>query len=579
MLLSKIKIRKRVAMQSLRKVSLKIIVPILIAIAGLLVCLIWGLAENRKLANKYIGDTAGLYVEQINKDIFQINNELILLLNDKERDISALPAVIGPQDGRYYQLLRNIIEQNRVLKIRYSEVKNFYVYGHEANILITDIGTCFNGSTKTDLNKSLMEFLKEKAAQSSLSTQWELLHIGEDNYIVSWYAKDKKAIGCIILVDKIFQVLKESAEGYEVVPFMREKGGNIIIQSNLREQYRRDIIEGKGKGKLYSYQLGSVGKISLYVVPGGRILDNIFNMQVIFIVLIVLLLLVFVAEIYFYYRRIMGPMESFANKLEETDEEQFLNENGTNNILELETANTQFRNLLRKIQSLKIAIYEKELNEQKAELEYVQEQIKPHFFLNCLSLIHGIADTSGENQIIQITEVLSDYIRYIYKDSTKLRLLGEELEHIQSYVEIQKMRYGAEAFRFEVIKDAQGEAFYVPALLMQTLVENAFVHEMTLDHSIDISVYIACENYEEREYLYLCVSDTGKGFSEETLKAIDADTPIFYNGRKHVGLQNIRRRLKLLYGDTASISFSNMDKGYGAVAEVRIPMDLLTAKQ
>jgi LytS/YehU family sensor histidine kinase len=46
-----------------------------------------------------------------------------------------------------------------------------------------------------------------------------------------------------------------------------------------------------------------------------------------------------------------------------------------------------------------------------------------------------------------------------------------------------------------------------------------------------------------------------------------------------VGLQNIRRRLKLLYGDTASISFSNMDKGYGAVAEVRIPMDLLTAKQ
>lgn len=65
-----------------------------------------------------------------------------------------------------------------------------------------------------------------------------------------------------------------------------------------------------------------------------------------------------------------------------------------------------FRNLVRKIQALK---YEKELNEKQIELEFAQEQIRPHFFLNCISLIHGIADNKGETDIVTITSILSDY--------------------------------------------------------------------------------------------------------------------------------------------------------------------------
>ena len=68
-----------------------------------------------------------------------------------------------------------------------------------------------------------------------------------------------------------------------------------------------------------------------------------------------------------------------------------------------------FRNLVRKIQALKITIYEKELNEKQIELEFAQEQIRPHFFLNCISLIHGIADNKGETDIVTITSILSDY--------------------------------------------------------------------------------------------------------------------------------------------------------------------------
>jgi sensor histidine kinase YesM len=102
-------------------------------------------------------------------------------------------------------------------------------------------------------------------------------------------------------------------------------------------------------------------------------------------------------------------------------------------------------------------------------------------------------------------------------------------------------------------------------------VENSIVHAVNLDRPIEVSLYITREQYEGVDSIYICVSDTGDGFSKEVLEAIENDTPIYYNGRKHVGLQNICRRLKLMYGERASVSFSNMAENYGAVVEVRVP--------
>ena len=231
----------------------------------------------------------------------------------------------------------------------------------------------------------------------------------------------------------------------------------------------------------------------------------------------------------------------------------------------------KFKELLRKIQGLKIAIYEKELAEQKAELEYTQEQIKPLFFLNCLSLIHGIADKNNEGEIVEITTVLSDYMRYIFQDSKKQRDVEEELEHIEAYIRIQKLRYGEEAFSFEATTDGDIGEWKVPSLLLQTLVENSVVHGVSLDRKSEISLYLTNETYEDGEYLYICISDTGNGFSKEALDAIENDTPIIYHGRHHVGISNIKRRLALMYGERASITCSNMDENYGAVVEVRLP--------
>ncbi|MGN0251243.1 MAG: sensor histidine kinase [Oliverpabstia sp.] len=558
--------------KTLRKASLLALLPLGITLIGLILFNILSLYESNILAEQYIAETASLYVEQINRDIAQINNELIYLM-DQDENIQKIPSKISPKDFQYYAMTSDIREKNRIMNIRYQEVQCFYVYGQEADMLILENGTVFRESKKTPLYQAVTEYLAGVEANSN-QTRWMLMQADEHDYILSWYSKNKKVVGCIIDVDTIYSILQNNVENYQVTPLLADRDGELVLPSDGKDIKNSSAVTRT----TLSYPFGNVGTIRLYITSKKGILETLINLQVLFIMVLVIVSLFGILAVYSYYKRIMEPLENFVNGLENMEENQFLNDNGTNNLVELESASDKFRSLLRKIQSLKIEIYEKELEKQKAELEYVQEQLRPHFFLNCLSLIHGIADTRGEQDVIHITEILSNYMRYIFRDSNTQRVIGEELEQVNAYVELQKLRYGESAFTYEQILDGNVEDKLLPPLLLQTLVENAIVHGVTLDHPIDISLYITEEHYEEEPYLYICVSDTGKGFSDEILYALEKDITIFYNGRNHVGLQNIRRRLRLMMGEKARINFSNMDKNYGAVVEIWISENAMNQK-
>lgn len=564
------KIRKRNKVQSLNRVSLTLLVLLGIAMAGLLTFLVLGLNENRKLAGEYVKDTAELYVNQLNRDIAQINSELVYIQEQNE-NIEQLGKVVRPQDAKYYQAMNRIENQNRILKIRYSEVQKFYVYAQDSGVFVSDGGVVFPSSIRSELYDALMKVLEEQPGNSR-TTSWQILQTSTNNYIVSWYFKKSRGLGCIIDVDDVFDNLQKNMKNYQAIPFIKDVHGTILMPDGISEELKKKLPNLEKSANLCKYRLEGIGQINLYIVPGSGMQERILMIQVLFLIFILVLVVLCSILLYVYYGKILSPMRTFVEALDQTDEEQMLNEDGTNNILELEFASDKFRTLLRKIQSLKIAIYEKELQEQKAELEYVQEQLRPHFLLNCLSVIHGMADERGEKEIVHMIEGLSEYMRYVMRDSKKQRPIEEELNHVKAYVEMQKLRYGETAFSYEVILDGDVEGCLLPPLLLQILVENSIVHEVSLDRKIDISVYVTIETYEDGEYLYLCISDTGNGFSEETLQALKNDTPIVYNGRKHVGLQNIQRRLTLLYGEKGSVEFSNMDENYGAVVEVRMPV-------
>lgn len=106
---------------------------------------------------------------------------------------------------------------------------------------------------------------------------------------------------------------------------MVDARGRVMTQADTSEKYKNEIIDFSKAGKkkknatVYSYQLGTVGKINLMVLPGGGILENVLIMQIAFVVLIAVLLIVCALEITAYYHRILVPLEKFGQKLEDLE--------------------------------------------------------------------------------------------------------------------------------------------------------------------------------------------------------------------------------------------------------------------
>mgnify|MGYP006955562067 CR=1 FL=1 len=117
---------RSVRIRSLKDTSLRLGTPVFLM--GFVVCLLWGVGENRKLADKYIADTAKLYVDQINRDMSQINSELIYLL-DSDSNIKEIPDQITSTDAQYYEMEQTLRERNRVLKIRLRSESQCSDYG------------------------------------------------------------------------------------------------------------------------------------------------------------------------------------------------------------------------------------------------------------------------------------------------------------------------------------------------------------------------------------------------------------------------------------------------------------------
>ena len=567
---------------SLGRLTLRVMIPALVLLTGIILVMFRSIFDARSLVYKYIEDTAGLYVEKINTDIVQINYEVISLLKQNEKEWREMTD-IRPDHGRNFEKVSAVQEQLRNLKICYKEASCFYLYLDEEDVTILDSGTLFPTSILEGRNLALTESLREGRGEDTPYSQWSFIHDGVEDYVYSRYSKNGITMGCVIRMETLFSMLHVNSLGYEGIPYILDEEGRLIISGEDKDKVTFDEAgemvlprtEHFSKRKVYSFPItGLIGgsrRFYILVAPNGGILERIMSLQAALAILTAGIILGSALLVRAYYNRLLLPMKQFVGSLKNTEEEQWINENGDNNILELEMASKEFKGLLRKIKALKIDIYEKELEKQKTELETMQMQIRPHFYLNCLNLIHGMADMGQRQEIIGLTKMLSDYMRYVMRDAHAMTTLEDEVGFVRNYVQIQQIRYGKEAFSFEVIMDQGMEEYKVPAMLIHNFVENAVVHTVSLDSYVEITLYVVLERYEDGKYLYLCISDTGGGFPEKILEAARSEKPVYYDGRKHIGISNSVKRLRLLYGERAKISFSNMDEGYGAVVEVRIP--------
>lgn len=196
------------------------------------------------------------------------------------------------------------------------------------------------------------------------------------------------------------------------------------------------------------------------------------------------------------------------------------------------------------------------LNAELAEsrISTMMSQIRPHFIYNTLGSIEQLCKLDPP----KAGELVHNFAKYLRGnfgelDNPKPILMSQEMEHVRHYISIENVRFPDMTFRFEMNSDD----FRIPALTIQPIVENAIKHGlMKLQKGGTIRVV----SYETDKDYCISVVDDGAGFDTSSLR----------DDRKHVGLRNIRERLKVMVGGTLEIEST---VGVGTTVLIRIPKE------
>jgi len=199
------------------------------------------------------------------------------------------------------------------------------------------------------------------------------------------------------------------------------------------------------------------------------------------------------------------------------------------------------------VEKLRLAVVAKD-----AQLRVLLGQVNPHFIFNCLNSLRGLISEDPGRAQHMVTE-LAGMLRYSLQSvRTEQVSLETELEAVSAYLKLEAIRL-EERLQIKIDVDPASLETQIPPMLLQTLVENGVKHGVaTLPQGGEIRV--ASEMREGA--LRIQVQNSGQL----------AETA----GTTRVGLENIRQRLKLLYGDTASVVLRNQGADF-VVAEVFIP--------
>lgn len=524
----------------------------------------------RTVEDQYMEETAILYVKNINRKIQSINLEFLTLANNLRDILPGIPQNISPRDGGYYDMLFMASDLVGSLKTRYPELKQSFLYWPASDLLAFSTGLSFASTDDFGITGQVKQRLRLQKDSLSTYVRWEILTSGEETYMLGWYRQKEIMLACLIDLNQIFAEINDMPKSYSVISFLLWHDGRVIAPQAYREQAEQAIADGAKN--VYTYPLSDFGTAYIQKVEDGKVLRNVHIQLGLLNMEMGLFWLEILVVIWLFYKRLFHPFTQFITGLEAAEKEEDFNKLSENNILELEDINRKFKILLHRLKDMRIALYEQEITKKQTELELLQEQVRPHFFLNCLSLVHSLADRDGSWEITELLEDLSGYIRYPFGPTANLKKISEEINHVKLYIQLQHKWYG-DAFSCTIDVDEDLLDYFIPKLMLQTLVENSIQHNAIYEQQpVEVSLFMTKEIIENEIWLYCCVSDTGKGFSDSVMDAILHDREIFRDGRRHIGLSNLKERLKLIYGNDASFHLSNMADNYGAIVEVRIKL-------
>lgn len=208
-------------------------------------------------------------------------------------------------------------------------------------------------------------------------------------------------------------------------------------------------------------------------------------------------------------------------------------------------------------------------NLKKSEMRALQAQIAPHFLYNTLDAIIWLAESRKPNEVINVTRALSNFFRISLSGGQDWITLRQEVEHLQGYLTIQKVRY-RDILDYDLQVDESLYDLYILKLVIQPLVENAIYHGIK-NRRGGGQLSITVQRQGDR--LRVRVQDNGAGM---TLQRLDAVRQAFSGAgypenEAGYGLYSVDKRLRLYYNQSEGLKVSSV-QGEGTTIEFSVPI-------
>lgn len=561
----------------MRKIKNQLIINLVILIAPLVLALLSYNFYGLSMINNHVA-SAGLSVLETYSRILEQDLQLAqdYLINKLYNDSDTLSLNYADSYLDSYLIGENILSDFE--QFMYSGFDSIYamaVYAENQDMLRICYHNYDASITYEDNSKLKQELLWE--LKQSGPYEWRGLQMEKKDLLISTMHNGNVHFAVVVDLEKAKSPQKYDTDAQQGYLVYADKSGNPVT---LKEFIQKNHIQIKFPNKPYYFTgdyrnrfivvykaLQNGNLMQLYLQPYTLSLYAIDYTQA-FLFLLTVAVAVLLPVGYQYMRKnYISPVENLVKtmvEIKDGDSEKYLAEEYR--VEEFTEMKETFNTMLESIRNLKVSAYEQQLQAQEAKLQYLQIQIRPHFYLNCLKNLYALS-ASGENRKLQrMILVLSEYMRGIIRENENLVTIEDEVKSIKNYLELQQMSLSNPPdYRIDV--DSSLKYLKIPPMAILTFVENSVKYGMHEQKKLIISVRVSLLSCEHENYVSITVLDSGPGFAEEVLSTLNQKDGKLQ--KEHIGIDNVKQRIQMLYHSRATIFFSNSD---GACVEMILPV-------
>lgn len=380
------------------------------------------------------------------------------------------------------------------------------------------------------------------------------------------YRDIQKKVGTVVLsIDE--KVLSDVIQVNEETEISLSENGRIICAGDSTLIGSR---AGNKEGVGYRYR-EAVNKRSgftiCYLQSMKKYHKTVMEQVIFWILITAVITLVLLKGIFYFIQYFLGVVDHMVhamNKLEKGDFSVRI-QVPENTPSEVKRISSGFNEMTQQLELLVKQVRQAVLEQKNAEISALEAQIDPHFLYNTLDTINWKAIEREEYEISEMVGALADILRYAVKNAGEETTVERELRWLEQYILLQGAKLGRE-LTVEVNVPEELKEKQLHKLLLQPFVENAIKHGL-YEKEGECCLRILANTVAWQ--LHIIIEDNGKGMDEKLCRELNEEKADL---GEHLGIANVRKRLKLYYGEDAAIYFES-EKGKFTRVHLFLPGD------